>query len=105
MGLDMYLSAKKYVSEYTDEGKDISSKINSLNISGLNGRSVSYIESRVAYWRKANQIHNWFVINCQDGVDDCKEHSVSKSHLRELIELCKKVLQNKKLAKKIINYC
>ena len=26
----------------------------------------------VAYWRKANAIHSWFVENCQDGVDECQ---------------------------------
>lgn len=25
----------------------------------------------VIYWRKANEIHNWFVTNLANGVDDC----------------------------------
>ena len=33
----------------------------------------SYIvRTEAGYWRKANQIHGWFVNKCQDGVDDCQ---------------------------------
>ena len=41
------------------------------------------------YWRKANQIHNWFVQNCQNGVDDCGRYIVT---LNQLKELCEKIL-------------
>lgn len=102
MGLDCYLSASRYVSAYDDEGKQISAKINELAIAGLNGRAVSSIVTRVAYWRKANQIHNWFVENCQNGEDDCREYDVSCDSLVQLVELCKKVLKNKKLAEKLL---
>jgi hypothetical protein len=37
-----------------------------------NGRNVE-----VGYWRKANAIHNWFVQNCQKGIDECQEARVS----------------------------
>ena len=43
------------------------------------------------YWRKANQIHKWFVDHCQDGIDDCREAYVSDEQLEELLNLCKKV--------------
>ena len=42
----------------------------------------------VGYWRKANQIHNWFVGNVQAGEDDCGQYEVSFDQLRELRELC-----------------
>ena len=42
----------------------------------------------VAYWRKANAIHGWFVDNVQDGEDDQKEYYVSKEKLEELLNLC-----------------
>lgn len=45
----------------------------------------------VGYWRKANQIHNWFVENVQDGSDDCNSYIVSKEQIDELLEICKKV--------------
>ena len=44
------------------------------------------------YWRKANQIHNWFVQNCQNGVDDCGRYVITISDLKKLQELCKKIL-------------
>ena len=44
------------------------------------------------YWRKANQIHNWFVQNCQNGVDDCERYVITVSDLMKLKELCEKIL-------------
>ena len=46
----------------------------------------------VAYWRKANHIHQWFVENVQGGEDECKPHSVSREQLKELREMCLRVL-------------
>jgi len=51
------------------------------------------ITEEVGYWRKANQIHNWFVKNIQDGVDDCNYHrEVTEEDLNELLDICKRVL-------------
>lgn len=47
----------------------------------------------VAYWRKANQIHNWFVKNVQNGLDDCGYYEVSITKLKELKEICDKILK------------
>ena len=50
------------------------------------------ITEQVGYWRKANQIHNWFVKNIQDGVDDCNYHrEVTEEDLNELLDICKRV--------------
>ena len=58
----------------------------------------------VGYWRKANQIHAWFVDNVQDGIDDCREYEISKENLEKLLETCKTVKDNSKLVKgKIAN--
>lgn len=51
----------------------------------------------VGYWRKANQIHNWFVCNVQDGEDDCGCYEVGKEQLEDLLERCKIVKSNSKL--------
>ena len=48
----------------------------------------------VAYWRKANAIHNWFVENIQGSVDNCAYYLLDKSNLEDLALLCKKVLKN-----------
>lgn len=51
------------------------------------------IIDQVGYWRKSNEIHNWFVENVQDGVDDCCYHDeVTRETLEELLDICKRVL-------------
>lgn len=51
------------------------------------------IMKQVGYWRKANEIHNWFVENIQDGEDDCRYHNeVTKEDLEELMDICHEVL-------------
>ena len=53
------------------------------------------ITEQVGYWRKANHIHNWFVKNIQDGVDDCNYHrEVTEDDLHELLNICKQVLDS-----------
>ena len=47
-------------------------------------------------WRKANQIHKWFVDNAQGGVDDCGTYEIQPNKLKELKDLCSKVLKTKK---------
>ena len=53
----------------------------------------------VGYWRKANAIHKWFVDNVQHGEDDCDYYEVSKEHVNNLLQTCKKVFNNGKLDK------
>ena len=36
------------------------------------------------YWRKANQIHKWFVDNVQGGEDDCGAYIVEREQLEDL---------------------
>lgn len=99
MGLDMYLEAKRYLWESRAEDKQIAEKI-----AGLLGTSkrVTEITARAAYWRKANQVHQWFVDNVQDGEDNCAEYSVSREGLAELVELCKKVLADRNQAEQLL---
>lgn len=59
------------------------------------GRKSIFTE--VAYWRKANQIHNWFVNNIQDGTDDCGSYEVTKADIIILLALCKTVKNNSEL--------
>ena len=53
------------------------------------------IMKQVGYWRKANEIHNWFVENVQDGEDDCDYHNeCTKEILEDLLHTCKIVLDS-----------
>jgi hypothetical protein len=101
MGLDMYLSAKKYL--WSDKDKELSEKINeAIGVvpdfeKRFNGSSlvVKEISLDAMYWRKANAIHNWFVCNIQEGEDDCKEYEVDRGQLEELLSYCRQALETK----------
>jgi hypothetical protein len=99
MGLDMYLNAKRYVSEYTD--KELSEKVNSLDF-GQKQMKINEVSAEAMYWRKANAIHSWFVRECQVGVDECQETHVPIVKLVELRDLCRTVLANRKKAAKFL---
>ena len=88
MGLDMYLTKRTYSgAEYEHngiEGKiDLTAKGQPITI---NLNRVQSIVEKVGYWRKSNQIHNWFVQNVQDGEDDCKEYRVSREQFQSLLD-------------------
>ena len=106
MGLDMYLKATKHISNYdfNDEYKkqrELNAKIKELlGLSHLDSEDSSITVSvNIAYWRKANAIHNWFVEVCQDGVDECQESYVSREQLIELRDLCAEAIESKDASK------
>lgn len=91
MGLDMYLRARTYVSDYAYQGgKETEEFEGILSAIGLDRDDIevetpsAYVDVGVAYWRKANAIHNWFIENLADGVDDCKPVYVNRKDLLEL---------------------
>jgi len=94
MGLDQYLSKKHYIGAHYEHRK-ITGEIN-IKEDGepldINFNQVSEITERVGYWRKANQIHQWFVQNVQDGVDECQESWVPNDDIKELLALCEIVV-------------
>jgi hypothetical protein len=90
MGLDMSLEGRQYISEYTD--KELKEKIEEVLESKIPVK-VSGVTFDLGYWRKANAIHNWFIENCANGLDDCNEAYVSREQLLELKETCEKALE------------
>lgn len=101
MGLDQYLYAKKYhyAYDHADE-KQKEAYYNLVKAVGLEGYKTPssphlFVKVCVNYWRKANAIHQWFVINCQGGEDDCKEYDIDREKLQELVDTCKEVLKYK----------
>lgn len=104
MGLDMYLNNKKYIGA-NYEHNHITGNIDLYGDGkkiDINLNKVTYITERVAQWRKANAIHNWFVTNVQEGVDDCKEYYVSLEQLETLLNDVDQVLENHDLAESIL---
>ena len=65
-------------------------------------KRVKYIVEEAGYWRKANQIHDWFVRNVQDGVDDCRNAYVGREKLQELLDLCRIVSIDKDKAEDLL---
>ena len=108
MGLDMYLYANKYISKAEWRGEEASKQFDEIVKimqadefvrKDLPSGSVNF---QVAYWRKANQIHGWFVRNVQDDTDDCGSYEVGRDDLQALVDVCRKVLANRKLAAKLL---
>ncbi len=106
MGLDMYLNKRTYVQNWDfmseEEKHEISVKKNKKEHPYINPKRINYICEQVGYWRKANAIHKWFVEHVQGGVDECQESSVSTEKLKELLDICKKVKKNPKLAPELL---
>lgn len=104
MGLDMYLNKNFYIGANYEDNK-ISGEINITKDGKLipvKLNRIAEINEMVGYWRKANQIHKWFVDNIQEGVDDCGTYNVGIEDLKKLKSDCQKALQNKKDAAKIL---
>ena len=97
MGLDMYLFGTKNFSVFTrnsvkpplEKTFEFTSLINNH---GMENAPLDYdtpwsnydIKFPIMYWRKSNQIHQWFVQNVQAGTDNCAEYSVGIDQLRLL---------------------
>ena len=91
MGLDMYLNKKTYVKQWDHQSPEEKYEVvvtkGGKPVDGIKASRVKYIEEEVGYWRKANQIHRWFVTNIQDGVDNCGDYYVSTHPIILLTDL------------------
>lgn len=108
MGLDQYLHAERFASngDWTnDEDKKLFASI--MEIANVNefvdgDFPTASIRVKVAYWRKQNAIHNWFVQNCQNGEDECQTVFVGRERLETLRDVCRKVLAEPTLASELL---
>lgn len=75
MGLDMYVEKKN---RKTGESKGL------------------------IYWRKANQIHGWFVDTFMNGVDEGQIVYISWGVLQDLKDICKQVLEDRSRAEELL---
>lgn len=96
MSLDMFLTKNTYVG----------SSGTTLKISGTKSRiqipRFKHITEEIAYWRKANAIHKWFVETVQDGTDDNRQYDVTKDQPKELLNRCKTVLEHPDQAEQLL---
>lgn len=111
MGLDMYLRASEYVSRSDFSADEIRENPlftqivkqfgveDSIDKTGFAGVSIAF---PMGYWRKANQIHQWFVDNVQNGVDECQTTFVGRDNLEELKSVCEQVLADNSLAEDLL---
>lgn len=103
MGLDMYLRAEKYVSGYEfspyNEKGEYTGLVAQFGVEKFVDPETpsATVQFTVAYWRKANHIHQWFVDNVMGGVDACRDHYVSREQLQELRQECLRVLASTEL--------
>jgi len=115
MGLDMYLEARKHIEkiDWKKLDKDNygaetcyseatfpqwNNVVESAGLTTIVDRESIYgvnVSVTVAYWRKVNSVHNWFVNNIQGGNDNCGEYYVPQDKLRELVRLCTLAVTNK----------
>ena len=112
MGLDMYLNARKHLEKINwkalqsndelsyNSPEAVYPKFNDLlELTQLTDVATDIygatVEVTCAYWRKANQIHNWFVTNIQKGEDNCGEYYVPQDKLTELMVICEHALEFK----------
>jgi len=95
MGLDMYLSKKTYVKQWShnkpEEQFEVSVKRGGEPFKKIDSSRVSYVTEELMYWRKANQIHGWFVHNTEVLEEEVKYY-VTKQDLENLLDTCKQVL-------------
>jgi len=97
MGLDQYLYRREYISgwDWNDNPKEMKMYNDILEYTGAKrcaGSPHAQVEVCVAYWRKANAIHGYFVQEHGGGVDECQSIYVSKGDLEKLHQACNNVL-------------
>lgn len=107
MGLDMYLYRREYVSTFAWSQDYWAAKEANLHSVIANHFNIDpsmggvYVDYCVAYWRKANAIHGWFV-DLDGGRDECQFINVSLDQLKELRELANSVVLTPAMAGDIL---
>jgi len=110
MGLDMYLYAKQSLT-YSWGTEETKKKVKSIArlMKGTkfietddHSRQFAEIKLQVGYWRKANQVHKFFVDNCADGKDECQDTYVDRDHLQDLLNRCETVMKDHSRAEELL---
>ena len=91
MGLDMYL--RRNIRRYRKPDGTLSGNMNDVVFDGFGRSNAVTTTDMAAYWRKANQIHRWFVEEVAGGEDDCREVDVGIDTLKKLRRRCMTLLK------------
>lgn len=91
MGLDMFLERKKMAYWHGRESWNEENQNPHGLPDGIFFES-SEVTQCVAHWRKANQIHSYFVNTIGYGKDDCEPIHVEKENIEKLLKICKILL-------------
>jgi hypothetical protein len=86
----MYINRK--VRRYRKGDGTFSNSINDCKFDEFGCPNGEWVETVVAYWRKANAIHKWLVDAVQNGEDDCREADIDIDTIRELRNICHNIL-------------
>lgn len=67
-------------------------------------RKVGEESTEVAYWRKCNQIHNWFIEHCAGGDHsiNCEDIEVNLEQLAGLRQTCQEVIDDPSKAAELL---
>ena len=102
MGLDMYLDRRKYVQNWSHmKDSETHHLFGTHKNKPMDLKKVKYLVFGEMYWRKVNWIHQWFVENVQEGVDDCGTYDVTPEQIQTLVKLCREVLKRLRAEKSI----
>lgn len=108
MGLDMYLYAEKQ--EYKSENYCYpKNTMLTLDYPPELDYAKNYCypsvtmktKYEIAYWRKANAVHKYFV-DLNGGVDDCRPIEVGLTELRKLVSICEEIKNDHSKAKELL---
>ena len=105
MGLDMYLEKRTYVKQWDHQSAEEKYEVavtKGGQPTNIDPKKIKYIIEEAGYWRKANQIDQWFVEKVQKGEDNCKEYSVDYEQLRDLLNACEDVLEDHSKAEQLL---
>lgn len=99
MGLDMNMYKRTGVKNYSfmkDEDKSTVT-VTGAKAKDIKSERIESVTEEIMYWRKANQIHNWIIENVGDDENGSNEVVLNEDNLRELLDVCTKVIDGSKL--------
>jgi hypothetical protein len=103
MGLDMYITGKRFLRSYPKDGPDrLIAKQIAVMFPNIGDAKMNEVSAKFACWRKANAIHNWFVENVQNGEDECEEYYLEKEMLEKLLATVNEVLEDNSKAEALL---